>query len=130
MLLANTLGLNRGMLLSFDEHGHVEVEAAHVLHVHAHQEGADHHPHDFPADADHTGLHRAMVDSAEAKLGKIEQPPAATGIPSPLDTVLSQVGSPFRLRPSVTSWGIVEGHFWGSTARVGLACLSATVILV
>jgi hypothetical protein len=120
------------MIIAFDDHGHIIVESARVLHAHAHEEESDHGSHDFPIDADHAGLHSALGDCAELKQGKVEHRPASHETPSPLDTIPQHQATVILpdLRSSLSATGAVVGHFWGSTARVELACISATVILI
>jgi hypothetical protein len=132
VFLTGALGLNRGMVLRLDEHGHVELEAAHDLHAQAHEDGAGHDSDDHPTDADHASLHDAIAKCAEAGTGDMKQRTAADGLASHLDAV-----APYHLaslltvpRLSAPSSGIAAGHFRGSTARVERIALAATVLLI
>jgi hypothetical protein len=63
------LGLNSGMVLRVDDHGHLALENPRAEHAHAHAAGADHGPGDMGADADHEDLHDLIAEVSEFSVG-------------------------------------------------------------
>ena len=131
VLTVSSLGLNRGMILHVDDHGHLALESAHVRHAHEHEEGADHEHDDFAGDADHAELHAAMAFDANAGVLK-----AAERADSALSAVADAAFLPHPLAsllladtPSVIA-RTRAGDFWGSTAHPETASLGTVVLLV
>ena len=81
-----SLGLNRGMVLCVDHHGHVAVEAAHAVHCHDHGHGdhhdADHDSHpDTPAHAPGDAVDAAAPDDcSDTTLAYQALRPASPGV--------------------------------------------------
>ena len=128
----STLGLDRGMVLYVDDHGHLALECAHVRHAHDHEEGADHEPHDFSGGADHGELHAAMAFDASAAVVKAEQPSGSSAVSTLTDSAL--LPHPLAsILPVIPSFGTAQtgaGNFWGDAAHPELASLRAVVLLV
>ena len=132
VLTASSLGLNRGMVLYVDHHGHVALDSAHVRHAHDHEQCANHEPHDFTGDADHDKLHAALVIDAHAGAVKAEQQSAASSpsavahaavLPHPFSALLLP-------EPPCGIARTGPGDFRGDTAHLQLASLRAVVLLV
>jgi hypothetical protein len=132
VFMVSSLGLNQGMVLCVDAHGHLALEPAHVRHAHDHEEHADHGPHDFSGDADHGELHTAMGSCWDAGVANGEQltrPSAisrlveAAPLSHPVAAVLLCI-----LPSGLTRAG--AGDFWGSTARPELGRLRAVVLIL
>lgn len=129
MLVTSSLGLNRGMVLDFDHDGHWVLDSAHAVHDRTHEDG-DHH--EDPADPHHQDLHAAM---AAVDAGRVQQQRFAGSseheVAGPVFAIHSLAIFPEPvLSPPVCAAGPSPNHFWGSTARVHLLCISATVLLV
>ena len=132
VLAANGLGLNRGMLLSVDDHGHLRLASAFLLHAHSHAEGADHGPHEFPPDAEHGDLHAAIDACSDAGLAKVQQRATSADSPRPTDTpaLPGLIAPTLGLRPSLGSAVMADRTFSATTAHPELALLSSVVLLV
>jgi hypothetical protein len=136
ILLASSLGLNRGMVFVAGHDGHLELVSAHDRHAdkYGHGGGADHHHGDgtLPVDGEHAQLHDAMAKVAEAEAGTPGQFAASQFVASPADLLphVHFVATSPDLRPFAGGTGILAAHFWGSTARIELASIRAIVLLV
>lgn len=134
VLAANGLGLNRGMLLSVDERGHVRLASAFFLHAHAHAhgEGADHGSHEFPPDADHSDLHAAIEACSDAGLAKAQYGASVADSPRPTDTPAfpGLIAPSLALRPSLGLAGIPARTVSATAAHPELALLGSVVLLV
>ncbi len=126
------LGLHNGMVVCFDDHGHVAFEAAHVEHAHRHAEGEDHGHEDFGIDPDHEFLHDAIASCFDVRVGTV-RPHSVRAHELRFDgptAVASSITAAADLDlPRVPAMGSTC-HFWGSTARAELACLSGIILLV
>jgi hypothetical protein len=129
MFAATGLGLNNGMVICFDDHGHVAVEAAHVQHVHRHADGEGHGDDDLGLDPDHDALHDAIASCFDAHVGQARHSAPVHDLrlgdptaPTPLIITKADLpASPISNRC---------GDLRGATARAELACLSGIVLLV
>jgi hypothetical protein len=129
VLSGTVLRLNSGMVLCFDEHGHLALEPAHLLHARAHADGADHHHDDFGGDLDHPELHAAMARCVDVSQRQDEPRPGVQRItklaPSPVLFV-----SDLFLQSPLRSAGTASRHFRAPAARAQLASLRAVVLIV
>jgi hypothetical protein len=130
-IVASALGLNKGMVLCIDHHGHLALEHAHVRHAHCHNEGADHEFSDPGPDADHAELHesRALCTDAGQGHGALtasEQPLRRIKLPAaPL------LYTPYLShQPSTFAAGIAPSRAPVAPARAELASLRSVVLTV
>jgi hypothetical protein len=132
VLTVSSLGLNRGMVLYVDDHGHLALDSAHVRHAHDHEEGADHGPHEFSGNADHDDLHAALAFDANASVVKAEQRSDTSAHSTVADAVVIPHPLASLLLPESLSRiaRTRAGDFWGSTAHPELVALRAVVLLV
>ena len=132
VLTVSSLGLNRGMVLHVDDHGHLALESAHVRHAHEHEEGADHEHNDFAGDADHAELHAAMAFDANAGVVKADQRTDSSALSAVADAAFLPHPLSSVLLPDLPS--VIErtgtADFWVSTAHPELASLGTVVLLV
>ena len=135
MLVAGGLGLNNGMVLTFDEeHGHLILESPLLRHAHEHADGADHDAHDQGGDADHAGLPHLIASSSDSHLTtqKVEAPSDGVKFSHAhpaLDLCLTlDLGSEHH-RPA---GGVLmdAANFRGGTAHIAHVCLRSIVLLV
>lgn len=131
VLAGSCLGLNRGMVLCIDGDGHLALESAHEQHARCHEEGSDHHPHEYPAESDHAELHAALEACFDATIAKFN---LRSGSAPPLhpsefpiaphlilpDLRHASVLPPFRCADSNS----------GGIPRPEVACLSTVVLIV
>ena len=132
VLTVSSLGLNRGMVLHVDDHGHLALESAHVRHAHEHEEGADHEHTDFAGDADHAELHAAMAFDANACVVKTDPRTDSSALSAVADAAFLPHALASLLLPDLPSVTVRTGagDFWGSTAHPELAPLGTVVLLV
>jgi len=136
ILLAGGLGLNNGLVLTFDEdHGHLVLESPAFRHIEEHARGADHDQHDHGADADHAGLHDLIVSSSDSHLTTQKIESSSDGVnfshahPAPLDLFLTpDLGS--QLRRPAGGFLTDAANFRGGTAHIAHVCLKSVILLV
>ena len=135
VLTANSLGLNSGMVLHLDHHGHVAVEAPHLVHLHEHTNGADHGSQDHGSDADHADLHHLIASTADCPitLQKVERASenlaASDACPLAIHPCVPFAVANDLLRPAADATSHAANHR-GGTARVQIACLRTIVLTV
>jgi hypothetical protein len=129
ILLVGSMGLGNGVVMRFDHHGQVYLGLAHIEHAVAHDHGADHSHHEFPDDADHDDLHRAVADARKGQ----ERPRSEGSSRSlafatlPSAPVMYAASPP--LPPAVHARS-PSAPLWGVLAVADLARLRAVVIQV
>lgn len=138
VFVAHSLGLNGGMVLHVDDHGHLALTAPRVdhaqAHAHSHGDEADHGPHDYDPDADHGDLHDLIASCSDVPVGTQKADRAASdfaashGFPSGFDACVLPLGT--GLRPLVWGGGIGESACRGSTAHLALTCLRSVVLVI
>ena len=134
VVAASGLGLNNGMVLRFDDYGHLALESPRVRHAHSHAEGADHGPHDFGHESDHQDLHDLINSCSESPLGTQKAERSASGLaaadhqPVGVDVCVPPCGGP-GLRPPAAGADKHAGTRRGGTAHIALACLRSIVLL-
>ena len=128
------VGLNNGMVICVDDHGHVAVEAAHVQHAHRHADG-EHHGDDglgLGLDPDHEALHDAIASCFDSHMGPARQHSPrlhALRLGRPTFAVPFVIAGAATTPPTAfTIWETC--NLRGAAARAELACLSAIVLLV
>jgi hypothetical protein len=132
VLTVSSLGVNRGMVLHVDDGGHLVLEHAHVRHAHEHEEGADHEPHERPADADHDDLHAAMGSCSDAGVAKGDHRSGSSAVSGLLDIapLPHPIASSTLLATLTRRHQTRTSDFWGDAAHPELAALRLVVLLV
>ena len=138
VLATGSLGLNSGMVLHADGHGHLALTAPRVAHAHAHAHGdADHGPQDFGPDADHGGLHDLIAACSDSPMGvqKAERSSssdlaAGHDLPAGADACVASAFGCGGLSPLLPGAGVGAPTRRGGTAHVAHTCLRSVVLLV
>jgi len=130
-VLGRVTGLNHGMVIVVDDHGHLAIEKANIRHIHDHADGADHAPDDHGADADHANLHDAMAKTGDTCLERFladaqrtrERMAAAKALPAAFGA--HPVAQDVSDQPARSSLNIR-----GSIARLENARLLTVILLI
>ena len=127
-----SLGLNNGMVVCFDDHGHLAIEAAHVEHAHRHADGDHHGDEDFGIDPDHEVLHDAIASCFDLHLGQMGQHSARVHelrLGQPTAVAAAVIAAANLMTSTVPAPG-GTCRLRGAAARGELVCLRAIILLV
>lgn len=131
VLTGSCLGLNRGMVICIDGDGHLALESAHEQHARCHEEGSDHHPHEYPAGSEHPELHSALEACFDAAIPKVT---FRSGTVPPLRPFEVPV-APVLLLPDLAPECSHPRFRWADSSSWGIprpevACLRTVVLIV
>jgi hypothetical protein len=145
VLAASALGLQNGMVLRVDHHGHLKLDAPHLSHALAHAGGADHHPADYSADhhdstdgdtgeGNHHALHHLINTISDSHVAASKSAGSATSQtdalqhPCNLDFCFPAAATAVALFPAAATLEATDQC--GGTARAEVASMRAIILLV
>jgi hypothetical protein len=131
VLAGSCLGLNRGMVICIDGDGHLALESAHEQHARCHEEGSDHHPHEYPVGSDHAELHSALEACFDAAIAKYTLRSASAPVLHPSEfPIAPHLIVPDLQHASVPPHSRRANSTSGGFPPVEVACLSTVVLIV